>query len=114
MLALPALHELCPPTVLFPCRLEYPARGVLPADNQQTAEGGLPHVRHLRSRFPLHPQCLPRCHGATGIIRGDARYVLANYGNASETLLLSHFTLRHSNFGISVKTLTSVAVCGRK
>lgn len=88
-----ALHELCPPMVLFPCRLEYPARGVLPADNQQTAEGGLPHVWHLRSRFPLHPQCLPRCHGATGIVRGDARYVLASYGNASKTVLhhISHW-----------------------
>lgn len=69
---------------------------------------------HLRSRFPLHPQCLPRCHGATGIICGDARYVLANYGNASTTVLVSHFTLRHNNLGISVKNSTSMVTCGRK
>jgi len=54
-------------------RLEYPPWGVFPADNQQTAEGGVPHVRHLISRLSFYPQCLLSCHGATRVICCDAR-----------------------------------------
>lgn len=91
-------------------RLEHPPRGVLPADNQQTAEGGVPHVRHLGGRLAFHPQCLLSCHGAPGVIRCHARYVSSNYLNASDTFhLLSHLPHKHMK-----KTLTSMANCGRK
>lgn len=78
----------CSTITFIPFRLEYPPWGMFPADNQQTAEGGVPHVWHLLSGLSFYPQCLLSCHGATGVICCDARYILSNYLNANETFLL--------------------------
>lgn len=61
----------------LPCspfsRLEHPAWRVFAADNQQAVEGGVSDVWHLFCRLPLNSQCLFGCHGAPGVICGDAR-----------------------------------------